>query len=260
MLKATRLLRLTKCAPCIRTKSSSIPAFGRRAFVTQKKPLITDLVNNHRILIQRSIQLSPKHQLNPVFFFYLKTVGLKAGKYGSMLVSRTLGKMYKRLPEKQRVFVKNLVRMMVGASLACIAYYTYTHYETTPITGRKRLITFTKEQMLEIANFAHLQHQEEVKGHLLPETHEKYLTCKRVLDKLLEANEEVVGVRTMEWGLNVVEDDSTVSAFVVPNGQVYVYTGLVRLADNEDELAVVIGHEMSHVLLGHTQVNICIHF
>lgn len=50
----------------------------------------------------------------------------------------------------------------------------------------------------------------------------------------------------------VVDDHETVNAFALPGGWVYVYTGLLRLAANEAELAGVIAHETGHVAARHS--------
>ncbi len=49
----------------------------------------------------------------------------------------------------------------------------------------------------------------------------------------------------LEWRFHVVEDES-VNAFNVPGGLVYVHSGLIAEADDEDELAAVIAHEVGH--------------
>ncbi len=48
----------------------------------------------------------------------------------------------------------------------------------------------------------------------------------------------------------VIADD-TPNAFVLPGTKVAVHTGLLTLADSDDELAAVLGHEMGHVIAGH---------
>ena len=48
-----------------------------------------------------------------------------------------------------------------------------------------------------------------------------------------------------------VVDSSEVNAFALPGGPIYVNSGIVELCDTEDELASVIGHEMSHVAARH---------
>jgi predicted Zn-dependent protease len=49
----------------------------------------------------------------------------------------------------------------------------------------------------------------------------------------------------------VILDEPVPNAFALPGGHVYVTRGLLALANSEDELAGVIGHEIGHVLGGH---------
>jgi predicted Zn-dependent protease len=46
-------------------------------------------------------------------------------------------------------------------------------------------------------------------------------------------------------------DDDEANAFATMGGFVYVHTGLMKLADNEAELASVIAHEIGHIAAGH---------
>lgn len=48
-----------------------------------------------------------------------------------------------------------------------------------------------------------------------------------------------------------VVDSSQVNAFATMGGYVYVTTGLIRSADNEAQLASVLGHEMGHIAARH---------
>lgn len=49
-----------------------------------------------------------------------------------------------------------------------------------------------------------------------------------------------------------VVDDSAINAFATMGGYVYVNTGLLKKADNEAELASVIGHEIGHIVGRHS--------
>src|SRR5690606_9074540 len=55
---------------------------------------------------------------------------------------------------------------------------------------------------------------------------------------------------SFEWDVNVIESDQA-NAFCLPGGKMAVYTGLVPVAQNEDAMAVVMGHEIAHALLRH---------
>lgn len=48
------------------------------------------------------------------------------------------------------------------------------------------------------------------------------------------------------YKFEVIHDDSTVNAFCIPGGYIYIYTGLIKYLDNEAALTGVIGHEIAH--------------
>jgi predicted Zn-dependent protease len=50
----------------------------------------------------------------------------------------------------------------------------------------------------------------------------------------------------IRYRVTVIEDP-TLNAFAYPHGSLYVHTGLLARMESEDELATVLGHEMSHV-------------
>jgi predicted Zn-dependent protease len=58
-------------------------------------------------------------------------------------------------------------------------------------------------------------------------------------------------LKDFAWEFNVVDDDKTVNAFCMPGGKVVVYTGILKVTQNEDALACVMGHEIAHALAHH---------
>lgn len=55
-----------------------------------------------------------------------------------------------------------------------------------------------------------------------------------------------------QWEFVVFDAPATVNAFALPGGKVGVYTGLLALAETDDELAFVMGHEIAHVTSRHS--------
>jgi predicted Zn-dependent protease len=53
-----------------------------------------------------------------------------------------------------------------------------------------------------------------------------------------------------QWEIQVFEDDQA-NAFALPGYKIGVYTGLLKYAKNQDQLAAVIGHEVAHVIARH---------
>ena len=56
--------------------------------------------------------------------------------------------------------------------------------------------------------------------------------------------------KTFDWDVNVLQSDQ-VNAFCLPGGKMAVYTGLIPVAQNNDAMAIVMGHEITHALLRH---------
>ncbi len=54
-----------------------------------------------------------------------------------------------------------------------------------------------------------------------------------------------------KWEFVVFAEPKTVNAFALPGGKVGVYSGLLILSDNDDQLAIVMGHEIAHVTARH---------
>jgi beta-barrel assembly-enhancing protease len=75
---------------------------------------------------------------------------------------------------------------------------------------------------------------------------EEYLGT--VADRLLPETVRAAGGPGMKIG---VIRDPTLNAFAMPNGKIYVHTGLLSRLENEAQLATILGHEMTHVTHRH---------
>ena len=58
----------------------------------------------------------------------------------------------------------------------------------------------------------------------------------------------------VEWRFRALRDPQP-NAFALPNGSIYVTTGLMTLIDNESQLAAIIAHELTHVMARHTYMH-----
>lgn len=55
----------------------------------------------------------------------------------------------------------------------------------------------------------------------------------------------------IKFTFKVIDDDKTINAFAIPGGHIYIYSGLMKAASDEAELAGVVGHEIAHVTQRH---------
>ena len=57
-----------------------------------------------------------------------------------------------------------------------------------------------------------------------------------------------------KWEVQVINDPKTVNAFCMAGGKMAIYSGMwEKLGATDEEIAMVMGHEISHALAGHTQ-------
>ncbi len=126
--------------------------------------------------------------------------------------------------------------------------------QKTIFTGRKSLNLIPNAQLNQMSLAEYRQFLTENK----PVTSGKDLDLVRRVGNDLKAATEVYfkakglqnDLKDFAWEFNVV-DDPTVNAFCMPGGKVVVYTGILKVSQNEDALAVVMGHEIAHALANH---------
>ncbi|MBR2557676.1 MAG: M48 family metalloprotease [Methanobrevibacter sp.] len=58
-----------------------------------------------------------------------------------------------------------------------------------------------------------------------------------------------------DWEFHLIAED-TVNAYCMPGGKIVVFSGLFSIANSEEELAFILGHEMAHALLDHARTRI----
>lgn len=78
-----------------------------------------------------------------------------------------------------------------------------------------------------------------------------YRILYKMRNKIL-ASDKLKNKNEFAWRLRIIKDDATQNAFCTPGGYIYIYTGIIKVLDNESQLAGVLGHEMGHADLRHS--------
>ncbi len=55
-----------------------------------------------------------------------------------------------------------------------------------------------------------------------------------------------------DWDVHLVAND-VVNAFCMPGGKIVMFSGIFSIADTEEKVAFILGHEMAHALLDHSR-------
>ena len=117
---------------------------------------------------------------------------------------------------------------------------------STSPTGRKQLLIFSNAQLDQMGEQAFTSMKADLTVSNRATTND-YVSC--VANAIIPHIPENAHKGT--WEL-VVFDDPQINAFALPGGKIGVYTGLLNVAQNADQLAAVIGHEIGHVIANHS--------
>src|SRR5699024_10330811 len=160
-------------------------------------------------------------------------------------------------PNKRKAFINWMLRhkwkfinsfaLVIGS----MAFYYFTHIQETPLTKRKRFIAFTQEQF-SLLNQIELESQLQLyNSNLLPNSNASTQRVARVAKQLLDRNKDIEQINEHDWSVSVIDDENTMNAFVLPSGNIFVFTGLLKICDNDDQLGIDLAHEISHAILLH---------
>ncbi len=127
--------------------------------------------------------------------------------------------------------------------LMFVAIYFNACISSTPYTHRKQLVLFSPQQEMQMGYQAASDILKKE-----PISHDPQLNAavQRVGRRIAQAAAQP----NYKWQFFVIDKD-VLNAFCLPGGKVFVYKGLFRAVQNDDQLAVVLGHEVAHAIARH---------
>jgi predicted Zn-dependent protease len=125
---------------------------------------------------------------------------------------------------------------------------------SVPITGRQQFSLVSNEEILPLS---YTQYEKVLEENKVVQNTEWSAMVKRVGTKIQGAVEQYMRENGMQnhldgyaWEYNLIESDQ-LNAWCMPGGKVAFYTGIMPVCQDEEGVAVVMGHEVAHAIANH---------
>lgn len=135
-----------------------------------------------------------------------------------------------------------------------LSIFLFESCSTVPLIGRKQVALLPESNMVEMSltNYSEFLKTNKVSSNI-----EQTNIVKRVgarmsvaVEKYLRENGYENRVADFKWEFNLVENPEP-NAWCMPGGKVVFYSGILSLTQNDDGIAVVMGHEIAHAVARH---------
>jgi len=127
---------------------------------------------------------------------------------------------------------------------------------TVPITNRRQLSIYPEATINRQASSAYETFRSKT----------KLITSGKDLNTIIEIGKRIEfsvskffidqngedPTKSFQWDYILVENDKVVNAWCMPGGKIAVYTGLLKITQNDNALAAVMGHEIAHAVAKHS--------
>ncbi|MEW6266722.1 MAG: M48 family metallopeptidase [Thermodesulfobacteriota bacterium] len=155
----------------------------------------------------------------------------------------------RRASESNKIW---LTAWLVAAVLAAAVIIACA---TVPLTGRTQLNLVGDA---ELTKMSLTQYREVLSKSKLSDDPRKVGMIRRVGSRIAKATEEFLRenkmgaeIKNYAWEFNLIQDDKTINAWCMPGGKIAFYTGILPVCQDENGVAVVMGHEVAHALAKH---------
>ena len=131
---------------------------------------------------------------------------------------------------------------------------------------RQQRLALSPDEELRVGQEAYRKELTKLRAQILPADNPDVIRTRQICSRIIRA----VGIRPLqkeinlkvngysfEWEVNVVRDKQ-INAYCLPGGKIVVFTGIIQFAENDDQLAAVIAHEISHALAHHASERVAL--
>jgi len=127
----------------------------------------------------------------------------------------------------------------------------YSEYAPDMCRKQLRTMKLDKEKKLGLQSYIQiLQDEQNRNPGAIVKGGQNYDAVQKIGKDIARAAQQEASELDFDWQFNLVQSEQA-NAFALPGGYTAVYTGLLPIAQNEDGLAVIMGHEVAHALARH---------
>lgn len=139
--------------------------------------------------------------------------------------------------------------------LSAVVAWCLVSCSVVPVTGRKQILLVSDQDVLASSL---TQYDNYMKTAPKSQSADGIAMVTRVGQRIAAATEDYLRknglaseISNFKWEFNLVKDNQ-VNAFCMPGGKIVVYEGMMKLVSSDDELAVVLSHEVAHAVAKHS--------
>ncbi|MEP6874873.1 MAG: M48 family metallopeptidase [Burkholderiales bacterium] len=154
----------------------------------------------------------------------------------------------------RRLFTRGLLAAGVGLALPA---WAREGVEVGPRSSFTKLVSAEQIEQAAGQQYRQMQQQAAQKDALAPASHPQVVRLRAISQRLIpytyEWNERA---RQWKWEVNLI-GSKQINAFCMPGGKIAFYFGILdQLKLTDDEVAMIMGHEMTHALREHARERI----
>ena len=145
-----------------------------------------------------------------------------------------------------------MTRISIALTLAILAL---AGCQSNPVTGRRQLMLVSENTAISESKAAYVAMlQPLAKEGKIDSDPATVARVHEITGRLIaQAIKYRPETQNWEWSVKVIDDPKTVNAWCMAGGKMAIYTGLIQqIKPTDDELAQVMGHEISHALAKHS--------
>jgi len=160
--------------------------------------------------------------------------------------------MNQRVPS--RLSNLSLALVLSVSALACAPSWAREGVDVGKQSWATRLVPAEQVEQAAQQQYAQMGQDARQKGALLPDNHPQVVRLRAIAKRLIPYSVEW-NKRATQWQWEVIVLNSKeLNAFCMPGGKIAFYTGILeQLQLTDDEVAMVMGHEIAHALREHAR-------